>query len=385
LQTRHGQEDVQMRLVLNYAARILEEDSFAIESYKLEGFGYPGFAFSRKYRLLTLRGAVIVVDRISDELVNELRAVRDSGGFDRIIVIAREKRDSEGLPGIDFVSVDEVRALARMLEAKEYHLEPRIPDERLKEIVAKHRGMIIKKGDYRGASLLYIPLYSMEVLAHRRGGLSSMMSTEKLWLSFDGLSGSLIGVDDRGSLTVIEQWMDLGTLDQTAISVYRYIVEEGLVTLPQLEARFKDINNLTEIVSLLSEYNLVEETEYNIYSPKSPPLRGYRSPAEHYKNSLKEGRPGEGAVLDPAADLYALEQLAEGICRIEERMILYYPVYLIVYTKDKDGRISVTEVLIDGLTGERLYEIEDLMARARDQKLLDPILEEIIGARGGNE
>ena len=377
-----GQEskDLTTMMIVNRMARILSDEGFEIKGYSITGTRYPGIIFGYKFKLFDLNGAIILVDKLERDSADLLARAVGELNLDVLVVLTNEeyvaelRRRLQGERGVKVVSLAEAVSRIELQEAQEYYLRPRITKDKLQEIINRHKGIILKKGEYKGSALLYIPLYNLEVMAHEHGDLSSIMTAERLWLTFDGITGSLIGVSDKGSLIVIEQWMDLGILDKEAIMLYRYIVEEGIVTRAQLEAKFRGIS-IDELISLLIDYNLVDEIEHNVYAARKPPIKGYRSPIEEYFDAMDEGKPEDGVILPVLIDLYLLEHLIEGLCRIEGRAILYYPVYIIIYVKTRNDRPVATEVLIDGITGDRLYEIEDLLAKIRDLKIFDKILE----------
>ena len=112
-----------------------------------------------------------------------------------------------------------------------------------------------------------------------------------------------------------------------------------------------------------------------------PPLSGYRDPLSESENLLEKGRPSCGRILRSHIGLGKMERIIRAYGRIKSEAILYYPLHVLVYARRKGDKSVEVAVLIDGITGERVAELEEMLASSPAVTEMDEIIDEVSSSK----
>ncbi len=348
--------------------------------------------FSGTLGSLLLRGVFVVVDYATSDVIRDLTVIRMKKGVPLAFVIARDPppRELELLAtalGVGIIH-GELRAIVPE-RVEEYIVLPGIDAEvarkifetRVKSSLSGILGGVLssRKITFAGHRLVYIMIACYEVLVHMREH-GELLEAQRSNLCFETASGSLVGVE-RGRIAIREEFSRLGELDHEAIRVLEIIASGGRVSLNEIAEHFGDPERARVIVDFLVELGLIEPDYEGYFHIVEPRIEDYTSLRDYFagKGKLVQGKPAKCArIIEPGFDLTALDKVVKAFGLIEGKCIIYYPIYIGIFRKFRNHERYVdTAAIIDGLTGERLEDLEEVLVSSNAIYQLDRIIEEV--------
>lgn len=313
-----------------------------------------------------------------DDLV-KLYASKRMLKLDKLIVVVNFNvdeisRSALKLEGIDVLTLDEVLSALGLIkyEVKRvgvHYVKPQIDEISLKKIVDKYQGRIFKRGEYGGHKLLYVPIYDLNVTIYKINYTDLPLESLNAILSFEGMTGSLVDVDSKGTIYIKGEWIRLGDLTLDELEVMKFIAKEGMASFSEIQAHF-EWENVGAIIDVLIEKGLLMEIGDH-YQVKPPNLKGYRGVGASLKSIIIDGKPKSASLMEPEVSPGLLAKIVGLIGDVKEIRIIYYPVYIIMYVKNVGGTKVRSYVLISGVSGERMDDFEELIEAGRLASLLN--------------
>lgn len=276
--------------------------------------------------------------------------------------------------GIEVIPADKALRLAGLVSyevkrAEVAYVQPKIEGATLKRIIEKYQGKIFRRGDYGGHRLIFIPIYDVDTTLYRIDYTSAPLESLRILLSFEGLTGSLVEVDSQGTLYLAGEWDRIGDLTIDEIEVLKFIAREGMASYSEIQAHF-EWENVEAIIEVLMEKGLIIEIG-DYYQVKAPNLKGYRGVGTALRELIVKGRPAEGLLLEPEVSPAMLAKVVSLIGEIENINIIYYPAYIISYIKRSGSGSLRSYILVSGVSGERMDDIEELAGASRLSSLIE--------------
>ncbi len=329
---------------------------------------------------------IITIDSPTADTIEQALVAKNMIPLDKVIIVSdtvqRDLAEIAERLGIVLVtpSLLNLAMADKLRQVVEAYIEPGIGVEEMKLMMreAKIPGikpipLLGRRKRPLGLRLLYYPILCYHVTVHALNG-GEAIATRDTILCLEAGSGSLVEWDD--GLSIVWEWGQLGELDDDAVEVLLAISRIGTVSLTQLREQFRDLD--AELaVSVLEEYGLIERVGGDMYSIAPPPLEGYKPIIDAVKDRIRE-KPLDGPctrVLKPVVDPLKIRKIVEAIGRIEDEKILYYPVYMIVLSEEKS--YTYLTLLVDGVTGSRLEDLEEVVRDSIMMKEIDAIIEEV--------
>ena len=353
--------------------------------------------FNKNYNIFNVNGLVILYKykKIDLSSLEHAYTVKMDTGVDKVLVVISDGMISEDILriarklGIEIISGRTIIGLRKesklkeLYEEKTYFIEPKYDAKEI-EVIVKEEGYLSsgiisrfssKKHELVGIKLAYIPMYCFTTIIHSIDEEPEIIEAEDVILCFEALSGSLISIEDN-ELSVVDEWRQVGEIEDDVIDVLKLISELGSVSRTQLEEHFKD-PNIDLALDVLMEYGLVEPMGADLYKVEAPPIGDYRSPMEALRSQLKRGLPPCGILFDAMINISKLEGILEAYGLVKDYTILYYPIYLAIIRKEKTGRRIDTVIMIDGISGARLKDIEELILDSAAIKQIDKVISDV--------
>ena len=332
--------------------------------------------------LVKIRVAVVPVMDAYDAI--KVAALSSSRYFDKLVAVLPDEapqRLAEALESAG-VAVARVEDLLSMLSGigykrvvvKSFYVKPAIKGGEVERLADKYRGWLFKRGSYAGSALVYLPIYVYTTRLHRVDYSDEILESAEASLSFDAISGSLVGSDRKGTLLVMDYWVRLGDLGLDEVKALEVIAREGAASIAALRVAL-DREDVQDIVGVLLERGIVDEVEEGLYVLRMPNLTSYRSPFKVLKDRLAAGRPEDGSVLDAEVRFSLLRRVLSVFGEVVESAILYYPIYILSYAKRRDNRVIYSYIAVSGVSGERMSDVEEiLMSSNRALSKIDSML-----------
>jgi len=320
----------------------------------------------------------IAFAKSKDDLV-KLYASKRTLGLDKLIVVVNFNvdeisRSALKLEGIEILTIDEVLSILGLIkyEVKRvgvHYVKPQVDEVTFRKIVDKYQGRIIKRGEYGGHNLIYIPIYDLYVTVYKINYTDLPLESLNAILSFEGITGSLVDVNSKGTIYIKGEWIRLGDLTLDELEVMKFVAKEGMASFSEIQAHF-EWENVGAIIDVLIEKGLLMEIGDH-YQVKPPNLKGYRGVSSSLKHLMLSGKPESASLMEPEVSPGLLAKIVGLIGDIKEIKIVYYPVYVIMYEKNVGGTKVRSYVLISGVSGERMDDLEELIEAGRLSSLLN--------------
>lgn len=267
----------------------------------------------------------------------------------------------------------------RKVVVNSFYVKPKIGESEVARLAEKYRGWLFKRGTYTGNVLIYLPIYIYNMRLHRVDYSDEILEAAEAAVAFEAVSGSLVGSDRKGTLVVMDYWVRLGDLGPDEVRALEVIAREGAASMTALKVAL-DSEDVRDIVGVLLERKVIDEVEEGVYVLRTPSLAGYMSPLKVFSDSLTPGRPNNSPTLDVEVQFSLLRRIMSVYGDIIESTILYYPLYAISYMKKRDGRHVYSYIIISGISGDRMSDLEEILtsssrALAKIDSLLKGTLE----------
>jgi hypothetical protein len=257
---------------------------------------------------------------------------------------------------------------------------PSLTESDVARIAERHRGRIIRKGDFIGARLAYLPLYCFIVHLHSVDYTPLFLESETATLCFESATGSLVTFDD--GLRLATFWQRVGELGDDAVSVLRRIADLGEASIAELREEFKDRVDVSSVIDVLLERGLIEPRSPETYSPAPLPTQRIKDPYTKLKGIVREGEPRCGFKMKPHVRKSRIASVLEVYGHIKDNLVLHYPLVFVVYTRRAGDRRIEMAIAVDGVTGDRLGEIEELIAESPAVSEVDSLVDDVSSTGG---
>ncbi|MCE4617733.1 MAG: hypothetical protein F7C32_04030 [Desulfurococcales archaeon] len=367
------------RVVLESVKKVLTTAGFETEQgvsiAGKSGINWTVDVYGKSYcRLFDLTVAVIIVldEPITKEKVSLYAYMKNDVNIDKVLLVTNRKVDfdakkiakSIGLSIVDVSRLATVAPIAKTVmmkpQLKRSHISPAIShDEMMKKLRCEKTLLGGCKRKLIDTVLVYLPLYSYTITLELPHKGTHEIEFNEHNVTFESVKGSMINVDEDGTIQIERAYANLGELSFEVMEVIRYIVEHGPLTKEELfELVAVDEKKLERILLILLDKMLVDiyGDTYTIRQFTIPAR--YRSVSDFYKDKLKTGIPADHEIINPRVSLDKLEYFLSIFGEVSDRSIIYYPLYVAIY--EKPGTIVRIKVF-DGNTGERLEEFEELL------------------------
>jgi len=321
---------------------------------------------------LTIAVVVLVDEPLGPEKVSYYAYMKNDTDLDKVILVTNMKTDFDAKKiaenaGINIVEVSKLamvtqkaRGVLMKPHLKRVHVSPRLSHEKIMDKLKCEKTLLGGcKRKLVDAVLVYLPMYSYTITLELPHKASHEIEFEEHTVTFESIKGSMVHVDEHGTLEIDRNYSNLGELSFEVLEVIRYIVEHGPLTKEELfELVSVDEKKLERILLILLDKMLVDiyGDTYTIRQFTVPAR--YKSVTDFYKDNLEPGVPTEGEVASPKVSLDKLEYFLSIFGEVTDRTILYYPLYVAIY--ERPGTIIRVKVF-DGNTGERLEEFEEIL------------------------
>ena len=360
--------------------------------------------FEGRFGPFTLRGVVIYATEPDDGILRELIQVKVAYKA-QVAVLVSSSRVPPGLraaaDALGIVIVEpEVPVEARRGEEYEpvdYTVKAVVDVGRAEElfrgkITASLRGLLGgmfsgTKVSFTGSILAYYTFRCYDVVLHAIDKSDEALESEETRLCFETATGTLVGVEDR-ELVVYEELSRLGELDEDAVSLLEQLSKIGTMSLNEVGEFVGGMERAKIVVNILVEFGLVEVDVGDQVSIAPIDVGNYRDLLGwlEKENLLLRGRPPACAErLGPGFEVEKLDRVVGALGLVKRVYNVYYPVYIGVFRKAKNGKYIDVTVLLDGVTGERLEEFEELIADSNVVFQLDKIVDRIVTGRAEEE
>ncbi len=297
-----------------------------------------------------------------------------------VIVVGGERASRVVVNGIEVVPSDRLKIAPLNIEVDEYFVRPRITRDEVERLAERHKGWLLsRRGEFAGARTVFLPLYCFTVLLHTLDYAPEALEARTETLCFDAVTGSLMGFDN--GLVPMETWSGIGEISDEAVEVLLRISDLGEASIAELKEEFGTVVDVDSVIDVLVEKGLVEPVGEDAYTLAKPPLTGYRNPLAEAQDSVEKGRPSCGRILRAHVGLGKMERIVGAYGVIKKESMLYYPIHVLVYVRRKGDKSVEVAVLIDGFTGERLAETEEMLASSPAVTEFDEVIDEVVRSR----
>ncbi len=344
---------------------------------------------------IPVRGLLVVTETATPLVIRELAKLRVAESLPIAIVVTRDEpsKDIQELAGALGVIVTQLGLELKLEEqVKNYTVIPRLDDNSARKIFeSKVKGDLLgilggmlasKKVRFVGLKLVYFPLRCYEVLVHKLDEEDEALEARKANLCFETATGSLVSIKDR-MLYIREELVRLGELDDDAVNVIEIVSSIGSASLNEIAEHLGGTERARIITDVLVELGLLEPDYNGLFHVSPLHLEDYTSPITYFKNEglLTEGRPAKcSKVFEPGFDLGKLDRIVRAFGLVESTSNIYYPLYIGVFRKTKNEKYVDVATIIDGVTGERMEDMEETIADSNMIYQLDRVIEEITGS-----
>ena len=310
---------------------------------------------------------------------------REDEMLDKVIVVVDDGEGKVGVSGVEVVPLHKVLGSAKLVTLaaagfREYYFDPAVGKGEVERLAEKHRGRLLKRGDFMGARTVYLPLYCFSTLLHTVDYAPEAIEASGETLCFDAVTGTLITYDK--GLAPVEAWNGIGEISDEAVDILARIADLGEASLAELKEEFSGRIDVDAVIDVLLEKGLIEPVADDGYAVARPPVSGYRSPLRAVENVMKQGKPGCGHILESHVPHAKMERIIKSYGIVREAAVLYYPLHTLVYSRGKGIRRIEVAVIIDGMSGERLAELEEMLAQSPAVVELDAIIDNVLKGNG---
>ncbi len=311
---------------------------------------------------------------LTTEDVLNLAMTRNDTNIDKIVVVSdsplhpsvKSLTEYYNIGVVDFDKLSSVGGsfgVTQLKVLKHFHVKPKIDMETAVKQAKCERGIFGScKGVHKATILGYLPIYEYKVSLESPSKGDSQIEFIESDVDFESIRGSMVSVDDEGTLKLENILVNIGDLSFEVVEVARYIAEHGPLTREELsEIVSIDERKLERIILVLMDKMLID-VYGDTYAIRPLSLPGkYKSVSA--KHRLENGIPTDGEILHAIVSPEKLEYLLEAFGTVHEAKLIYYPLYINVYEKKK-GIYRVR--LVDGNTGKRLTDFEELLEHTDD-------------------
>ncbi len=329
-----------------------------------------------------------------EEVLGRALLAKRGGGYDKVVVVAggdvAKSVNSLGvgwLVAIEEREVKEIVPVTAKKPAKKFYVSPSLTVEKVSEISERLRGGLLRRvvnvlGDFVGARLAFMPLYCSVIHAHSIDYTPSPLEMETVTLCFELQTGSLVTFGD--GLRTANFWQKIGELGSESIEVLKLIAEMGEAGIPDLKEKLGDKVDVDSVIEVLMERGLIRQKSPETYSLAPLPTSRIRDVVSSLEGRLIKGEPSCGYVFKAHVDVSKINSVLRLYGNVKDEQLVYYPLVVMLYRRSVERRKIEMTVIVDGVEGSRLGEMEELIAESPAVTETDLIADDIL-KRGGIE
>ncbi len=335
------------------------------------------------------------------KILGKALSIKNKYMLDKVVAVTLSRgsgplsSQAASIEWLDVVSIDDfkvistqagvpsVRGLEQPLLVREVYVKPLINyEEDLMKLAEKHRGRIIRKGDIMGSRIAFIPLYCAFLHAHTIDYTTDYLESENIRLCFEMITGSLVTFED--GVRPANFWQKVGELNEDLVKILHRIADLGEASISELKEEFRFSVDVESAIDVLLERGLIEPRAPDTYSLAAIPTSRIKDVYHKVERYLEEGKPACGTIFKRYSSYDKLKRIVEPYGGIKDEKIIYYPLHIIVYSKKAGGRKIDIAITVDGITGSRLGELEELLAESPAVADIDYIVDKVT-VEGGLE
>jgi len=333
--------------------------------------------------IFTLRvGVIVYEDGDITGAIGRAFLAKSDEDLDKVVVIhiGGGKASRIVVDGIEVIPAERLKLAPLKVDIEEYFVKPRVSREEVERLAEKHKGWLFsRRGEFIGARTVFLPLYCFTVLLHTLDYAPEALEARTETLCFDAVTGSLIGFDN--GLVPMETWSGVGEISDEAIDVLLRISDLGEASIAELKEEFGPTVDIDSVIEVLVEKGLVEPIGEDAYTLAKPPVSGYKNPMAAAQGFLEKGKPPCGRILRSHVGLGKMERIVSAFGVIKSEALLYYPIHVLVYARRRGDKSVEVAVLIDAFTGERLAELEEMLAASPAVTEFDEVIDDVVRSR----
>ncbi len=342
---------------------------------------------------LAIKGVVFyaAVDSLDKAAVEAAKARIDNKAHLAMIIVEGEPGEKERRL-LEAMGIVLVSGKTRVEEAPEeaYYIEPRIedPESVLEKARPSGRGLLtgVLSGRQRvellGYKWAYLRVRCYDIMLNASDVVPEALEAMEVSLCFEAATGSLVEYSNNG-LVLSDILVRIGELEDEPVEVIRHLAKAGRANLSEIAEIVGGLERAKVVVDLLSEFGLVEVDPDGTVRLVVAGIEEYSSPKEKLLSLAKRGSPGCGKIIEVDEVIERLDEIVGSLGKLRRIANIYYPVLVGVFRKYRDSKTIDVAVILDGVTGRRMEDLEDAIAGTSAVLILDSIIEEIAsGSRG---
>ncbi len=327
--------------------------------------------------------------------VRKVASYKISEGADAAIILVKGEVD----PAIqELAQVLGVRIAAPKAELekeaiveRDYTIESRVAPEQAErifrtKILQSLRGILGgvftgRRVEYAGMAHSHVWVRCYKTTLHAADVAPEAIEAVELTVCFEMASGSMVEYDRGRGLVVGDVLVRLGELDDEVIEVIRYLSTASPARIAEVAEHLGSHERARVVIDLLAEFGLVEvEPDETVRltaplpSEYTPPTRILEEPGV----TIIQGKPDCELVIGTPEVADRVDTIVSALGTIEEITNLYYPIYIGVFQKYKDSKRIDVATILDGITGERREDLEEIIAGSPAIYKFDNIIEKVI-------
>ncbi len=342
---------------------------------------------------LEIKGAIIKTEKITPETIGALQYLRVAKDLDFLIVEPRaqpSKDLAEALKAYGIRIIGKEAIIKETLPEEVYTVRPRISIDEARKIFETRIKSSLKgvlesmlyhrKIEFLGHVLAYYPMRCYQLLLHSQLEEASEIAAEEAELCFELATGSLVKLEDD-ILIVDTRIGQLGELEDEVISLITLIGERGEISLDEISEIVGSSEKAEIIVQILLDYGIIERVGLERFQLKPLEEKISHKVFTYLKEKgyLSKGRPSKcSLVLEPGIDVSKLDRLVKAFGRVTRIASIFIPVYIGVFRKKRNEHSREIVAVIDGIWGERLEDLEELIASSRMLYKIYEIMNELM-------
>ena len=342
---------------------------------------------------LAIKGVVFYAkaDSLDKAALEATKARIDNKAHLALIIVEgdpgeREKRLLEAMG----IAVITSRIVVEEVAEEEYHIKPRIsePEKVLEKAKPSPRGLLTgvlagrQRVELLGYEWAYLKVRCYNIILNASDLVPDALEALEVTLCFETATGSLVEYSEDG-LLLSDILVRVGELEEEPVEVIKYLARAGRANISEIADIVGSIERARVVIDILSEFGLVEVDPDGTVRLVVAGIDAYNSPHEKLFSIAEPGRPDCGKVLEVEEVVDRLDEIVGSLGKLRKVTNLYYPVLVGVFRKYKDSRTIDVAVIVDGITGRRMEDVEDAIAGTSAVLILDNIIEEI--ASGSRE
>ena len=338
---------------------------------------------------LSLKGVVFYAkaENLDKAVLEAAKARIDNKAHMALIIVEgepgeRERRLLEAMG----IAVIAGKPVIEEAPEEEYHIRPRIrePEKALERAKPSSRGLLTgvlagrQRVELLGYRWAYLKVRCYNIILNASDLVPDALEALEVILCFETATGSLVEYSPEEGLVLSDILVRVGELEEEPVEVIKYLAKAGRANISEIADIVGSVERARVVIDILSEFGLVEVDPDGSVRLIVAGIDAYNSPQEELFSMAEPGAPTCGKTLEVQEVVDRLDEIVGSLGKLRKIVNLYYPVLIGVFRKYKDSRTIDVAVIIDGVTGRRMEDVEDAIAGTSAVLILDNIIEEIV-------